>query len=75
MATHSIVFLPGEFHGQRAWQALVDGGHKESDMNERLTLSFFFFECLTLSIEPEDTSLRWYFAKIYKMPLYIYQNG
>ena len=25
MATHSIVFLPGEFHGKRTWRALIHG--------------------------------------------------
>ena len=31
------VFLPGESHGQRACGAAVHGGHKESDMTERLS--------------------------------------
>ena len=31
------VFLPGKFHGQRAWRAIVHGLAKESDITERLT--------------------------------------
>ena len=37
------VFLPGEFHGQRSLVAYGPGGHKESDMTEWLTLTFFTF--------------------------------
>ena len=33
--------LPGEFHGQRRLEGYSPWGHKESDMAERLTLSFF----------------------------------
>ena len=35
------VFLPGEFHGQRSLLGYSPWGHKELDMTERLTLSFF----------------------------------
>ena len=34
------VFLPGEFHGQRSLAGYSPWGCKESDMTERLTLSF-----------------------------------
>jgi len=38
MATHnSILFLPGEFHGQRSLLDYSPQGHKESDMTEQLT--------------------------------------
>ena len=34
------LFLPGEFHGQRTWEATVHTqGLKESDTTEQLTLS------------------------------------
>ena len=33
------VFLPGEFHGRKAWQATVYGVPKSPNMNEQLTLS------------------------------------
>ena len=36
------VFLPGEFHGQRSLAGYSPCGHKELNMNERLTLSLFF---------------------------------
>ena len=32
MATHSSVFWPGEFHGQRSLVSYSQWGHKESDM-------------------------------------------
>ena len=35
------VRLPGESHGQRSLVATVQGGHKESDTTDRLTLSHF----------------------------------
>ena len=39
MTTHSsILFLPGEFHGQRRLVGYSPWGHKESDTNEWLTL-------------------------------------
>ena len=34
------VFLPGEFHRQRSLAGYHPWGHKEADMNERLTLAF-----------------------------------
>ena len=34
------VFLPGEFHGQRSLVGYSPGGHKESDMTERLHFHF-----------------------------------
>ena len=35
------VFLPGVSHGQRSLSGLCPWGHRQSDMTERLTLSFF----------------------------------
>ena len=35
------VFLPGESHGQRSLAGCSPWGHKESDMTERLTLTFY----------------------------------
>ena len=38
------VFLPGESHGQRSMAGYSPGGHKESDMTERLHfISFFLY--------------------------------
>ena len=36
-------FLPGEFHGQRSMAGYSPWGHKELDVAEQLTLSFFTF--------------------------------
>ena len=36
----TIVFLPGEFHGQQSLAGYSPWGHKESDMSERLSLCF-----------------------------------
>ena len=36
---HTLVFLPGEFHGQRSLAGYRLWGHKESDTTKRLTLS------------------------------------
>ena len=33
----TLVFLPGEFHGQRRLASYSPWGHKESDMTEQLT--------------------------------------
>ena len=33
------VFLPGEFHGERALAGYSPWGHKESDVTEQLTLN------------------------------------
>ena len=35
---HTLVFLPGESHGQRNLRAYCPGGHKELDTTEQLTL-------------------------------------
>ena len=35
----TLVFLPGELHGQRSLVGYSPWGHKESDMTEPLTLS------------------------------------
>ena len=35
----TVVFLPGEFHGQRSLAGYSPWGRKESDKTERLTLS------------------------------------
>ena len=37
----TLVFLPGEFHGQRSLAGYSPWGHKESDMTERLPLLLF----------------------------------
>ena len=39
----SLVFLPGEFHGQRSLMGYSPGGCKELNMTERLTLHFHFW--------------------------------
>ena len=41
MAKPTPVFLPGEFYGQRSLAGYSPRGHKESDITEQLTLSFF----------------------------------
>ena len=42
MAAHSsILFLPGEFHGQRGLAGCSPWGHKELGTTEWLTLSHF----------------------------------
>ena len=38
----TLVFLPGEFHGQRSLVSYSPWDPKESDMAEQLTLFFFF---------------------------------
>ena len=38
IATHSPVFLPGEFHGQRSLVGYHPWGHKELDPTEQLKL-------------------------------------
>ena len=42
----TLVFLPGEFHGQRSLTGYSPWGHKESDTTEQLTLPFWE-TCLT----------------------------
>ena len=37
----TLVFLPGEFHGQRSLANYSPWGQKESDMTEQLTFSLF----------------------------------
>ena len=39
MATHCLVFLPGEFHGQRSLVGYSPWGCKKSDKTEQLSLS------------------------------------
>ena len=34
MTTHSSLFLPGEFHGQRSLAGYSPWGHEESDVTE-----------------------------------------
>ena len=36
----TLVFLPGEFHGQRSQASYSPWGQKESDTSEQLTISF-----------------------------------
>ena len=43
MATHSSLFLPGEFHGQRSLVCCSPWGHRESDTTEQLTCSSHLF--------------------------------
>ena len=40
---YPLLFLPGEFHGQRRLAGYSPWGHKESDMTEQLTLSLKTF--------------------------------
>ena len=39
----TLIFLPGEFHGQRSLVGYSAWGHKESDATEWTTLSLFTF--------------------------------
>ena len=39
----TLLFLPGEVHGQRSLASCSPWGHKESDPTERLSLSLCFF--------------------------------
>ena len=39
---YPLLFLPGEFHGQRRLAGYSPWGHKESDMTEQLTLLLNF---------------------------------
>ena len=41
------LFLPGEFNGQRSLLGDSPWSYKESDMTERLTLSIFFYTCVS----------------------------
>ena len=38
----TLVFFPGESHGQRSLTGYSLWGHKESDMTEKLTHTFYF---------------------------------
>ena len=40
----TLLFLPGEFHGQRRRAGYSPWGCKESDMTEQLTLSLTFIK-------------------------------
>ena len=42
---HTLVFLPGEFHGQRSLAGYSTWGHRESDTTEQLSLSLFMSSC------------------------------
>ena len=53
------ISLPWEFHGQRSMAGYSPLGHRESNTNERLTLSLFkkeYFHCITSSVCPEHIS-------------------
>ena len=39
----TLVFLPGEFYGERSLAGYSPQGHKESDMTEQLTLHVYVF--------------------------------
>ena len=39
----TLVFLPGEFHGQKNLAGYTPWGHKDSDMTEQLTVSLWSF--------------------------------
>ena len=43
----TLVFLPGEFHGQKSLVGYSPWDQKKSDTAERLTLFFFTFESFT----------------------------
>ena len=47
------IVLPGEFHGQRSMAGYSPWGHKELDVAEQLTLSFFVTWCFR-NIPPLD---------------------
>ena len=52
----SLVFLPGEFHGQRSLAGYRPWGHKELDMTEWLTLSHLLSSG-TLSHLPQQINM------------------
>ena len=39
----TLIFLPGEFHGQRSLAGCSSQSHKDTDMSERLTLSLLSY--------------------------------
>ena len=41
----TVVFLPGEFHGQNSLVGYSPWGHEESNTTEQLTLSLYF-QCI-----------------------------
>ena len=45
------VFLPGEFHEQKSLVGHSPWGHKELDVTEQLTFTFFFRCILTLTMK------------------------
>ena len=67
-ATHSSI-VPGECYGQRSLAGYSPWGHKESDMTEPLTFTFFFSPML-LSIEAVCVSLHNYFLREWSSQLY-----
>ena len=40
---HTLVFLPGKFHGQKSLAGYSPWDHKESDVTEQLTLALSLF--------------------------------
>ena len=46
---HTLVFLPGEFHGQRSLASYTPWGHKELDTTEGLTLFLFSIHSVDFS--------------------------
>ena len=48
----TLVFLPGEFHGQRSLAGYSPWGHKESDMTERLPLLLLLCSWVTWGYQP-----------------------
>ena len=45
----TLVFLPGEFHGQRSLASYTPWGHKELDTTEGLTLFLFSIHSVDFS--------------------------
>ena len=71
----TLVFLPGEFHGQRSLAGYSPWGHKELDTTEQLTLSFKIITTLivyfTSSWEVGDSILSYqgpYFKFFWSFP-------
>ena len=58
----TLVFLPGESHGQRSLEGYNPGAHKESDMTEQLTLFTFWvlgmFMAPRVSLPPSEERFR-----------------
>ena len=53
----TLVFLPGESHGQRSLAGYSSWGRKESDTTELLTLSLFMWDLTSSRIEPMSPAL------------------